>query len=195
VPPRYFLALTLPEVSVSALVDAQETFVACAPAWAGEKWVAAPLLHVTVAFLGPLDDRALEAGVARLSQAAASVPAFELRPSAVVAVPSPRRATMLWATFEDPADHLTALRDGLLTAFPTADVDLRRPLRPHVTLVRARSPRRVSPDALAAASAPVAGSGKTAVGIVSVRSVTLFSSTLRPAGPEYRAIATAPLAR
>ena len=70
-----------------------------------------------------------------------------------------------------------------------------RPLQPHVTLVRARSPRRVHPDALAKATALVQAAGKEPDGVVSVRSVTLFSSTLRPAGPEYRELAVAELAR
>jgi len=64
-----------------------------------------------------------------------------------------------------------------------------------VTLVRARSPRRVDPDALAEAAALARAAGKEPDGVVSVRSVTLFSSTLRPTGPEYREIAVAELAR
>jgi 2'-5' RNA ligase len=194
-PSRCFLGITLPGSVVRTLGCARETFVADAPSWAGEKWVAAALLHVTVAFLGPVDDPALDAGVLLMRDAIVSTPAFELRLAEVVAVPSPRGATMLWATLNDPDGRLTSLRDGLAAAFPSAAVDTERPLRPHVTLVRARSRRRVDRDALADASTLVQQAGKDADGVVSVRSVTLFSSALRPAGPEYREIAVAELAR
>ena len=195
-PPRCFLALTLPDPVLVTLDSARETFLAGAPAWTEEKWVARPLLHVTLAFLGTLDDDALEAGVPRMRKTATLLPPFELRLAGVAAVPSPRRATMLWATLSDPGDALTGLRDELLAAFPSAGIPPdTRPLRPHVTLVRARSPRRVDPDALADVAALARAAGKEPDGVVSVPSVTLFSSTLRPAGPEYREIAVAELAR
>jgi len=194
VPPRCFLALTLPAPVLATLGSARVTLLEAAPAWAGEKWVAAPLLHVTLAFLGALDDDAIGAGVPRMLKAAALLPAFELRLEGVAAVPSRRRATMLWATLSDPQGALTGLRDELLAAFPTAGSEPdNRPLRPHVTLVRTRSHRRVHPDALAEAAALVQAAGKEPDGVVSVHSVTLFSSTLRPAGPEYREIAVAEL--
>jgi 2'-5' RNA ligase len=195
VPSRCFLALTLPDRVVRTLGAARDTFLASAPGWAGEKWVAAPLLHITVAFLGPLDERSLEVGVQGMRGAVAPVPAFDLRLGKVTAVPSLRRATMLWATLEDPEGALIGLRDGLLAAFPSAEGGFDRPVRPHVTLVRTRRPRLVDRDALAEASALVSPGGKKPDGVVSVRSVTLFSSTLRPAGPEYREIAVAELAR
>jgi len=193
-PPRCFLALTLPGSVIEALVSSRETFLAGAPAWAGEKWVATPALHMTIAFLGAVDDEALQAAVPRLGAAVASVGAFDLRLSRIVAVPSPRKATMLWATLGDPDGRLAALRDALMTAFPDVAVESGRPLRPHVTLVRTRSPRRAEAAALAAASALVEAMGKEPDGVVSVHSATLFSSTLRPTGPEYRAITVAHLA-
>jgi len=185
----------LPDPVLATLGSARETFLAGAPAWTQEKWVARPLLHVTLAFLGVLDDGALEAGVPRMRKTATLLPPFELRLAGVAAVPSPRRATMLWATLSDPGDALTGLRDELLAAFPSAGIPPdTRPLRPHVTLVRARSPRRVDPDALADAAALARAAGKEPDGGVSVRSVTLFSSTLRPASP-YRASSATAISR
>ena len=194
-PSRCFLALTLPDRVVRTLGAARDTFLASAPDWAGEKWVTSTLLHVTLAFLGPLDEDDLDAGVLHMRGAAALVPAFDLRLDKVIALPSLGRATMLWATLQDPAGALNGLRDDLLAAFPSAERGSDRPLRPHVTLVRSRTPRHVDGGTLAATSLLVSPSGKGPDGIVSVRSVTLFSSTLRPAGPEYREMAVAELAR
>jgi len=191
--PRCFLALTLPESVARTLVSARKRFLIEAPGWAGEKWVATPNLHVTVAFLGDLDDSAVRAAGRRLTEAASGVPTFDLALGGVAAVPSPRAATMLWATLDDAEGRLVTLRDVLMTAFPQVGVDARRPLRPHVTLVRARSARCAEAGPLAAASASLEAAGKEPDGVVSVRSATLFSSTLRPAGPEYREIMVAHL--
>jgi len=194
-PPRCFIALTLPEGVVRTLVSARRLFLADAPGWTGEKWVAAPALHVTLAFLGDLDDGAVEAAAPRMIEAASRISSFDLRLTGVVPVPSHHSVGMLWATLGDPDDRLAALRDALMTAFPQVGFDAHRPLRPHVTLVRTRSPRRVVPGPLAAASSLVEAAGKERGGVVSVRSATLFSSTLRSTGPEYREIVVAHLGR
>jgi 2'-5' RNA ligase len=194
-PPRCFIALTLPESVVRMLVSTRERFLADAPGWTGEKWVATHALHVTLAFLGDLDDRAVEVAAPRMIEAASRIPSFDLRLTGVAPVPSPRSVGMLWATLGDPDGRLTVLRDALMTAFPQASVDARRPLRPHITLVRTRSPRHVGAGPLAAVSSLVEAAGKEPGGVVSVRSATLFSSTLRSTGPEYREIAIAHLGR
>jgi 2'-5' RNA ligase len=193
--PRCFLALTLPGGLTRSLVSARERFLAQAPGWAGEKWVPAPNLHVTVAFLGDLDDGVVETAERHLVEATRGFPAFELHLTGAAAVPSPRAATMLWATLDDAEGRLLALHDALMTALPEAGFDRRGRLRPHVTLVRARTPRRAEVRSVAAASALLDAAGKEPDGVVSVRSVTLFSSTLRPTGPEYREIAVAHLKR
>jgi 2'-5' RNA ligase len=50
----------------------------------------------------------------------------------------------------------------------------------------------VTPDAVAAATARIAN-GKETDRSVSVRCVSLFSSTLEPGGPTYERLGTAPL--
>jgi 2'-5' RNA ligase len=194
-PPRCFLALTLPNGLRHALTSVRATLTAVDPGWAGEKWVAAEQLHVTVAFLGDLDDDTLLAALPALKGAAASVPAFELFPERVIPVPSAGRATMLWATLADPRERTAGLRGELAATLPRVLPAGGKPFRPHITLVRARTPRRIRQEALDAASAIVEAAGKVTDGVVSVRSATLFSSTLRASGPEYREIAVLELSR
>jgi len=191
---RFFLALTLPRPAVAALERADTAFLASAPTWAGEKWVRADLLHVTLEFLGPVDESEVEDLVARLRGAATGLGAFDVALDDVVAVPSRRHATMLWATVLDVEGAISGLRDRLLNAIPAPECP-QRPYRPHVTLVRARRPRPAPPIALEAAARSMADVGKKADGIVSVHSVTLFSSTLTASGPEYREIAVIALTR
>lgn len=187
-PPRCFLALDLPHPVVASLERARDVFLDRAPAWSGEKWVGPGLLHVTLEFLGPVANAAVDAMLARMGEATSDLAAFEVRLRSVEAAPSQRHATMLWATLDDPAGAIPLLRERLLDALPDPGPST-RPFRPHVTLVRARRPRPVPDGALEAATRMVAESGKEPDGIMSVRSATLYSSTLTRTGPEYRKVA------
>lgn len=193
-PGRCFLALTLPRTTTESLERAGAAFLERAPEWAGEKWVAPELLHVTLEFLGSLPDDDVDMLVNRMGRALSGVPAFEFTLGPLEAVPSRRRATMLWTPVCDPSSQAASLRATLLEAIERTDPSP-RPYRPHITLVRARRPRIAPPDALAAASHAMTAEGKEADRAVSVATVTLFSSTLSSAGPRYREMARIPLAR
>jgi 2'-5' RNA ligase len=192
VPERCFIAIELPAEVVDALVSAGRELRALAPRWADEKWVADGLLHITVAFAGAVPDAALDDWIARLQRVGKRHTSFSMRLSGAAAVPDLRRAQMVWAVLgrgAGPASDLSKDVRRILDSTPQPG-----PYRPHVTLVRARRPRAIPPGALALISRDLEAVGKTAVGSVSVRSLTLFSSTLGPGGPNYRQLAVVPLA-
>jgi len=192
VPGRCFLAITLPDPVLATLASARRAFLEQAPAWAGEKWVRPGLLHVTVAFLGDVPDERLPCLLEALRSVGAVVPPIELHLSGVRAVPSQRRASMVWALLDGDVAAATWVRDeALLAAGRSAEG---RPFAPHVTLVRARGERRVHHPALQAAADVVSDCGKAGVGTMSVPSLTVFSSTLDGAGPTYRELARIELA-
>jgi RNA 2',3'-cyclic 3'-phosphodiesterase len=187
VPSRCFLAIPLPAPAVRALVSARSAFLETAPAWAGEKWVRPELLHVTVAFFGNVPDDRLEALLAALGSMASLTPPFQLRLTGARAVPSQRRASMIWASLDGDVAAVSAVRDRALAAAGCAPD--RRGFSPHVTLARARVARRVHHLALRSADDILSEAGKTEVGSVSVPSLTVFSSTFDGAGPSYRELA------
>lgn len=186
-PGRCFLAIPLLEPAVGALVAARTAFLDASPAWAGEKWVRSELLHVTVAYFGDVSDARLAPLLAGLEGLAAKTPPFALSFTGARAVPSRRRASMVWASLDGDTDAISAVRDGALEAAGCAP-DPRRFI-PHITLTRARRTKRVHHPALDAASDILSEAGKTPVGTVSVLSLTVFSSTLDSAGPSYRVLA------
>ncbi|MBA4370519.1 MAG: RNA 2',3'-cyclic phosphodiesterase [Coriobacteriaceae bacterium] len=188
---RAFVAIDLDPGALDVLAEARRAFLHGAPSWAGEKWVEEHNLHITLAFLGSVDEAVSRALVSALVAAGARHEAFHLDPAGLRAVPALRRATMLWACYAQApaAEALSAdLRTAALTFAPETAV---RPFTAHVTLVRSRRPRPVPAGALQAADEAVS----TRLSVLSVPSVTLYSSTLTRHGPEYECVAALPLRR
>ena len=186
-PTRVFVAIDLPASARDLLERGLADFLEADPSWRGEKAVAARLFHVTLAFLGGVPDPVLPDLVERLRHATALASPFRLRVDGFRAVPSLRRATMLWATLSGDGGGAPALAQAVARAAGLPE-DGRR-FQAHVTLVRARGNRPVRSSAVAAALAVLSDAGKETDGVVSVRSVTVFSSTLGSGGPAYEPLA------
>jgi len=182
VPGRVFVAIDPPDRTRELLTSCLDAFMEAAPRWRVEKPVGHHLLHVTLAFLGDVPDPALPALLGDLAAALAGAGPVELTVSGVRAVPSAGRATMLWATMEGAGaaglERLVRAGAGL--------PEPQRPFAPHITLARSRRPLRAPAHALDAARGALSDPGKTADRMVSVRSATVYSSTLGSSGPVYR---------
>lgn len=130
---RLFTALELPDALRQRLAMLQSGVP-------GARWVRAENLHVTLRFIGEVDDHLAEDLDAELTRAAA--PGFDLRLAGVGHFGSARKPTSLWAGVER-SDALRFLHDkidrALVAAGRTADD---RKFRPHVTLARLRSDAR-----------------------------------------------------
>lgn len=191
--PRAFLAITPPLALRSTLVSCREAFVGADPGWRSEKWVAEENLHVTLRFLGTISDGACHHVVDAVRTGLSGFETYRLRLEVVRAVPRPRSASLLWVGPGAGADETAQLAERVAAATSFLDFEPEgRGFRTHVTLCRARHPRRVSPHALDAVEHILRMSEERAVSM-SVREVTLFSSTLTPRGPVYEEIAIIPL--
>ena len=180
---RCFVAIELPPGAVLALGAAGCAIRELDATWANEKWATPDVLHVTLKFLGNVDKPMVDRLGQEIAAAFSQVPVFPLELTGLRAVPEAGRASMIWASVVDSsggcrnlarAANQVAVRNGIE---PES-----RPFVPHVTLVRARMPRRVESDVLTQATE---SSGLGAVIPVSVLSATLFSSTLTPRGPVH----------
>ena len=184
---RCFLAIELPPATALAL-DAIGTAIRDEdPLWGREKWVRPDLMHVTLRFLGDIDSQLIQRISSEFAAAAAEQTPFALGFSGLRAVPSPGRASMIWAVAEDPAGRcasLASLADGIAVDHGLKSES--RPFVPHLTLVRARHPHAVAPGTLQ--SAAMRG-GITGWPEMSVLSATLFASTLTPLGPIHERLA------
>jgi 2'-5' RNA ligase len=191
--PRAFLAIALPVAVRSTLVSCREAFVAYDAEWRGEKWVAEENLHVTLRFLGTVTDPACAEVAEKVAIALAGVAPYRLCLDSVRAIPRPRSASLLWVAAEQGETQTAAVAEAIAEAVGFLDFEPEgRAFRPHVTLCRARKPRRVRTDALDEIERILARSEARAV-TVSVREVTLFASTLTPRGPVYQELTVIPL--
>jgi 2'-5' RNA ligase len=152
-------------------------------------WVTESNLHVTLKFLGQVDESRAPALADALRATLADQRAFDVGVRGLGAFPSPTRPRVLWAGLDDAAGALTAVArrvdaccGGL--GFPRET----REFAAHVTLGRVREPRRRQP-ALADALARGADFGR-----LRVERVSLMRSELSPRGARYSELAAAPLA-
>ncbi len=183
---RLFLAIELHEALRAALDHAIAPLRAAEPELS---WVQAGKLHLTLKFVGEVD----EAAAVRLAAAADGVAAghrpFAMTLGGVGAFPNFRRARVVWMGVEsDP--RLELLHHDLELACQEAGFQLEgRPFRPHITLARVRTPLsldRAKPFARAARRVAYAASDE-------VRALTLLESAPGPGGAGYRRLHAAPL--
>ena len=106
------------------------------------RWLPRQQWHLTVQFLGPVDDaEELSDAVGR---AIAGVAPFSVQLTGGGAFPSPRRAAVLWVGVREP-EPLVTLADAVTSA--TAELGHRaeeRAYHPHLTVARAGRPRSVT---------------------------------------------------
>ena len=144
--------------------------------------MAAANLHVTLKFLGPIEETRVPAIADALGAAASRRAPFDLAVRGLGAFPDVSRPRVVWAGLEE-ARALGVLAgevDGALAALGLPRES--RPFSAHVTLGRVREPRRN--PALAAALARPADFGRLAV-----TRVSLMRSDLGPGGARYTELA------
>jgi len=176
---RTFIAVDLGKPLRDRLVGLQESL---ARGGAEVKWVEVENLHVTMLFLGEVDERELPSLCRAVSVACGRHNRFPLSVETVGCFPNPRRPRVVWAGVGEGATELVALHDALEPPLLELGCHRReeRKYTPHVTLGRVKSDGPA--DALAAALAKKANWHG---GAVEVEEVLVMSSQLTPKGPEY----------
>jgi 2'-5' RNA ligase len=113
------------------------------------RWAPADQLHVTLAFLAEVPDRALDDLVERLGRAGARRTPFEAAVAGGGAFPDVARARVLWAGLdldESGRVELSRVATGARAAAGRSGVEVDgRRFRPHVTVARLGRPEEVTP--------------------------------------------------
>jgi len=182
---RCFAGVTPDPTLRRTLASCRDSVTSVDPRWRDEKWVAFANLHLTLHFIGDVDESDLDTLTARLGQALDAHAPFELPFASVTASPNARSARMLWARFADPDGACERLAETVRRASEGfGESASHRAFAAHVTLCRARRPHALSHEAVAAATDLVTRNAPT----MSVPSATLLASRLTPRGPVYTEI-------
>jgi 2'-5' RNA ligase len=154
----------------------------------GVKWVEGANLHLTLLFLGEVNDRDLVAICRATSEVAAGITRFQLVLEGVGGFPNMRRPRVLWVGVGEGRSAVTALHAALEDRLLELGCYRReaRPFTPHLTLGRVESDE--SDESLAAT---VAAKAQWQGGETTIQEVLIMSSELKRDGPVYTVLGRA----
>lgn len=135
---RTFIALELNETLQRHLAGVIRQMAAVFPSI---HWVDPSGIHLTLAFLGELSDKQLQAAMTATETAAQQVDPFSYQLSHLGIFGSIRAPRVIWMGIEEPPGRLQALHQALQAQlaqqqFPVEE----RPFSPHLTLARIKNP-------------------------------------------------------
>lgn len=186
---RTFIAVDIPKIIQEAIqheADNLRTSIGgCV------RWVPVQNIHITLKFLGDVSHENLEMLTQMLRIEADSYPPFDLSIGQLGSFPSPKRARVLFIGVQAPAE-LDALQRGIESATTRLGYAFDgRPFSPHLTIGRVRGHilgsdqqriRRILDETTI-----------DSLGIARVDSIHLYKSELKPGGPVYTKLFSAPL--
>lgn len=183
---RIFVAVNLAPGLKETLAQVQERLKA---ARADVTWVRPENLHLTLKFLGQVEETRLAAVGEAVAAAARGYGSFRLVLGGLGAFPQPRAARVVWIGMSEGAQALAALQarvEGGLESlgFPREE----RPFTAHLTLGRVRGPRHREQLAVALTSMPTEPLGEMVL-----HRIELMKSDLGPGGARYSVLQSFPL--
>ncbi len=183
---RAFIAIELPQEIKDALASLQERLKISG---ADVKWVEPKNIHLTLKFLGEVDETKLIEITGILDDVAAAHRIFQARVASTGAFPKPAFPRVIWAGITLGDNETREIYEDLEERLSFAGIPKEdRPFSSHITIGRVRS--SLNKDRLAQ-DLKTAGTleGKN----FKVLRLTLFKSTLTPKGPAYEALKEANL--
>ena len=174
---RLFVAIEVDEQIASALTAIQQRLERPFPAL---RMCLPQALHLTLQFLGEVDETRLPAVVGALSGVAAGRASFEISPGEITAFPYRGTPAVVCCALNGETAALENLRAAVFDVM--AECGCRQENRnftPHITLARLRRGTRASGLREALSELAPAQSSQT------VRHFSLIQSTLLPSGSQY----------
>lgn len=175
---RTFIAIELSEEIRNALAQIQSHLKY---AGADVKWVEKNNIHLTLKFLGEIDDKKCEKVKAVLDQIAAEFKPFELDLKDIGAFPKIEFPRVIWVGLDKGAKESTEIAKKIDEALSkTGFQEETRPFAAHLTVGRVRSSKNkeVLKEKITDYQLPIT---KSEI----IPSIILFQSTLTPKGPIY----------
>lgn len=156
----------------------------------GARWVRHENIHLTLKFLGDVEDRELHTVCQQLESVTQGWDVFSVACRGIGAFPNVDKPNTIWIGIEDPDEALVKLQMAVAESFAQLGFPVeRRPYKPHITLGRTRTRRFQRPEW----QQMVDRYAKHEFGLLKVDNVTVFSSELERRGPTYTPLARYPI--
>ncbi|MFW6303691.1 MAG: RNA 2',3'-cyclic phosphodiesterase [Candidatus Sumerlaeota bacterium] len=154
------------------------------------KWARVPGMHLTVRFLGNIEEAKKQEIIETLGPTIASCQAFDLSLAKLGVFPDERNPRVLWLGVDKGKARLVTLAQTVQASLtPLGSAPEKRPYHPHLTLARIKSMRGVKALMDLVHSHRAVRCGKTRIGHLS-----LYQSELHPDGARYTELHRWPLA-
>jgi 2'-5' RNA ligase len=145
------------------------------------KWVKPQAIHITVVFLGDLDETQLRQCIGLLTNPALNRKSFTVRYKGAGQFPPKGKPRVLYIPIEQGFSECVEVYSILSSLLPPSISVEKRRYTPHLTLGRVRKGSRIPPPELF----------KDLEGEFVVNRCVLYESILKPGGAEYREVAAA----
>lgn len=179
---RTFIAIPLPNECQILLEQMQQSLRACK---ADVRWVAIPSIHLTLKFLGEVDQEAIPKLNVLLNVACKSEGRIKLVLRGLGCFPNARNPRVIWCGIDGETDSLLRLQHGVESScaqlgFAPED----HPFRPHLTLGRVQGRKNLQPlmDRIAEGSDLACG--------FHADHFHIYKSSLKPQGAVYTVLNT-----
>jgi RNA 2',3'-cyclic 3'-phosphodiesterase len=160
------------------------------PAGHAARWVSSENMHITLKFLGDVEDSRLPEVYAAVRTGAGRQEPFTITVEGLGCYPSSAQPRVVWAGVSEGADRLKDLAGEMdLALSQIGFAREKRPFSSHITLARSR--RQATRLELDALGGIISGYGPVVIGELLVRDVHVIKSNLLPVratlhGPLYR---------
>jgi len=177
---RTFIAIELPKNIKDSLSQLQAELKSSN---ADVKWVAPENIHLTLKFLGEIDDKKSEKIIQIIEEVAKGKNKFQVRISLLGAFPKIGSPRVIWVGIEAGDKETKEIAEELEEKIAKIGVPKeKRPFSSHITIGRLRSP--LKREILIKYLKEKSGLGGKILEF-SADKITLFKSTLTPKGPIY----------
>jgi len=179
---RTFIAIDLPQEIKTSLAKLQDQLK---QSYADVKWVKPDNIHLTLKFLGEVDETKLESVIQETEAVAKNNPGFKIQIESLGSFPKIDFPRVVWVGVKQGSAETKKIAKELessLEKIGFAKED--RPFSSHITIGRTRSSKnqRTLSDELKKLE------DKFTAGEFMAEKITLYKSTLSPQGPTYEAL-------
>jgi 2'-5' RNA ligase len=180
---RAFIALELSEEARAELLRIEEVLE---KAEANVKWVKPESIHLTLKFLGYIQEEKVSSIEKRLGKIASEASPFDIALENIGVFPGWKNARVIWIGLGEGAESVKTLADRVEEAMAEEGFEKeKRSFKSHLTIGRVKSPKnkeKLEKEALSVNVKPASSH---------ISRIVLFKSTLTPKGAIYTPLVTA----